>query len=212
MVLGSADAGPLTEYLARWGLSPKVSDGKGEVWIILGDMKWKGIRFQELSTSIALEDSASIAGHQPAFLIHAYNSNRFFAWSERVFFKTPFIAASISLSTQWPLQATVRVGETEVFGLNASDSREPVANGRERDMECIAYLPSGSKARPHVFYSALFGSGQIWNWDPSRDELRLGGGSSAPAFELLRASNFVPSQLSARQSCTHQKSKTYSIK
>src|SRR4051794_16140630 len=93
-LLGMADAGLWTERLRQDDLIPEQRDGRAQVMIVAADAKFMGLGFRELSVSILARqasagDSGGGGGGEGgggAWLAHAWNSRRFFAFCERTFF------------------------------------------------------------------------------------------------------------------------------
>src|SRR3954451_19928885 len=86
---GAADLGYWTNRLKTEDLVPIEQEGKAQLMILSADARFMGLNFRELSISIAARASESRTA-DAAFLVGAWNSRRFFAFSERVFFSTPY--------------------------------------------------------------------------------------------------------------------------
>ena len=86
---GGADLSYWKDRLDRERLVPLERDGRAEILIISADAKFRGVRFREVSFSVAVAPPEPSPGIETVFLLGAFNSNRFFAWCERTFFSTP---------------------------------------------------------------------------------------------------------------------------
>ncbi|HYR28576.1 MAG TPA: hypothetical protein VEU30_08925, partial [Thermoanaerobaculia bacterium] len=80
----------LDYWRTRLPMPPLAVNGRAQAMVIAAAARFRGIRFCELSMSVAVEGGA--------FLLQAFNSVRFFAWSERTFFHTPYAHAPVSVS------------------------------------------------------------------------------------------------------------------
>ncbi|HEX6097792.1 MAG TPA: hypothetical protein VF432_15815 [Thermoanaerobaculia bacterium] len=85
--------------LRRERLEPLDVGGRAEVLVVAAEGVFRGIAFRELSFSVTVADDE-------AYLFEAYNSNRFFAWSERAFFSTPYQHGRVGVRTD-PAAITV---------------------------------------------------------------------------------------------------------
>lgn len=82
---GNADLGFWSQKLAKEGLVPLENNGKAQIIIIGGNMKYGGIEFTEVSFSVFIEPP-SRQENQSVFLVQAFNSSRLFSFCERAFF------------------------------------------------------------------------------------------------------------------------------
>src|SRR4051812_34281167 len=94
-LLGTADGAFWTQRLRDEDLLLAHRDGKAQVMIVAADSKFMGVRFGELSISVLASDRAN----HGAYLVHAWNSCRFFAFCERSFFATPYAHGEVQVST-----------------------------------------------------------------------------------------------------------------
>ena len=101
-LLGRADLSYWVERLAAEELVPEAVDGKAKVLVVAADAKFRGVRFREVSFSIAVRRPEVGAAGDASNLLHAFNSSRFFAFCERVFFSTPYYAADVRVSAALP--------------------------------------------------------------------------------------------------------------
>ena len=114
-LLGSADLGFWAERLRGEGLTPVEHAGRARVLVVACDSKFFGVRFRELSFSVFVHrpDASGRVGRpapsaDAAFLVQAFNSSRFFAWSERTWFSTPYRHGMIDVNVGLP--AAMRLG------------------------------------------------------------------------------------------------------
>src|SRR4029079_4652040 len=81
-LLGSAGLNFWKQRCENEGLTPIEREGKAQLLIIAAAMRFKRIRFRELSFSVLVRREQKEA----AFLVHAFNTVRFFAFVERSLF------------------------------------------------------------------------------------------------------------------------------
>src|SRR5690349_1730855 len=86
---GTAELDFWRRRLAEQDLSPAESERRAQILIVAAGAKFRGIRFSELSVSVLVSPPNPSTGEEAAYLLHAFNSNGFFAFCERVFFATP---------------------------------------------------------------------------------------------------------------------------
>ncbi len=205
------------EWLARECLVPAEKDGHAQVLIIAGDLKFKGIRFREISFCVFVDVEKD--GEKPggAYLIQAFNTSRLFAFCERVFFSTPYrhgdvrVSASVPASTQLvidgecPFEAKMRDDDSTVV-------REP-SQQREDGWEGPVFLPgtrSGRSREGKMFFARVTGMTQTYPVQANRDTVTLRPSPQSAVFQALLDSHFVAKQWILREDAIHAKSKTYS--
>lgn len=176
-VVGAADLA----YWQRFGAIRK--DGRAEVRIIAADAVFRGIRFQEVSVSVTMAADA-------AYLVAAYNSRRFFAWSERVFFSTPYRYAPVRLTAERPADV---LSPALIAKMNAP--RE-AARAVHDEWNGTVHLPSGK-----LFHARIAGAVERYPFDAADAWLVL--------LPELRESHFEPREWWLRADASHAKSKTY---
>jgi len=101
-LVGHSDLAFWKRQLRDEALFPASIDGKATVLISSVAARFNGIRFRELSFSVAIcrrENGPDVDG---VYLVHAFNSNRFFALVERIFFHTPYYKGDIRVDAQMP--------------------------------------------------------------------------------------------------------------
>src|SRR5688572_22286702 len=87
---GTADFRFWSDFLKADGLAPVRCGDDAQVVVVGAEMVYLGLRFTEVSFSVRAvlaEKSSSSSGMR---LLHAFTSNRVFAWCERTLFKTPY--------------------------------------------------------------------------------------------------------------------------
>jgi hypothetical protein len=126
-LLGTADLDFWTARLREEKLQPVQQCGQAQILIIAGEMTYMGIRFTEVSFAVFVsvpEDRTRNA----AFLIHAFNSCRLFAFCERQFFATPYSHAECRVSVSEDASIRVSLGGKTIF--RAHSLRCPHGNPR----------------------------------------------------------------------------------
>jgi len=95
------------EYLRRHELVPLSRDGRAHILIVAAKMRYMGLPFSEVSFSVEVVNPLNTKV-PAAFLISAFNSSRLFAWSERLFFRTPYVHAGCDMqdSLKLPWEVT----------------------------------------------------------------------------------------------------------
>lgn len=151
-------------------------DGATEAMLVAADAKFKGIRFREVSFSLLVDGGAH--------LVQAFNSVRFFAWVERVRFKTPYAHAQVVVSANPP---SIRAGSAihaEMRGARAPRSIAPDAwTGR-------VHLDHG-----RYFIAAISGETERYAFDASD--------------VITTPWPFVPHEWLVRRNARHAKSATH---
>ena len=104
---GTADSPYWQNRLAPYDLTPADRGGRAPILIIAANMAYMGIRFTEVSFSVEVVPPPGLTHADAAFLIHAFNTSRIFAWSERIFFGTPYYHADCRFSTSAPISIQV---------------------------------------------------------------------------------------------------------
>lgn len=194
------------ERLEPEGLTPRDENGRAALLFIAAQMKWMGVRFSELSISVALPDSA------PAkmFLVQAFNSIPFFAWSERFFFKTPYHAGQVAVQANCPAGFTLALGGAMRLGAAMAGARAPAWRGPET-WEGKVLLPRAlsrtAQAGRH-FIARLSGPTEVYPFGPT-DTLSFAPDPATPITQWLRDSECVGKEWRLRADANHAKSETY---
>jgi hypothetical protein len=174
-LLGSADLRYWTDRMRSAAVAPLARDGCAEVMVVGASARFRGV-------------------------VQAFNSVRFFAWSERVFFSTPYVHAGVEVSAGDRPSCVLRTGGCEAFEarMAAIPAKETMAG---EVWKGEVYLPDREK----MFYAVLAGDTRRRAFDPS-DRLSMRGGS--PIIRALVESDFVPREWMVRSDARHRKSKT----
>jgi hypothetical protein len=166
------------EHVREITIAGDTSDG-AQLLLIAADAAFHGIRFRELSIS-------RVVSPERAVLLQAFNSVRFFAFCERVFFKTPYLHSDVRLGQTW----------VEAAGVFSAELREHRSRSFVGD-ESASYevdLPND-----RWFIARIEGMTERYPVIAAdRFELR---------HPLLK--NFTPREWIIRADARHAKSKTY---
>ena len=204
-LLGTADLVFWKDRSQTEGLLPIDSDGQAQLLIVAADSKFKGIRFRELSFSVLVTRLEDETRQEAAYLEHAFNSNRFFAFCERVFFSTPYSHGDVSVSAELP--ASIRLvskGEVAFLAEMSAGAREP-SRRAEEGWEGPIFLPGRGK----LFFGRLRGDTRTYAFLPSEDSLTIRPSPHSEIFQALTDSHFAPKEWVVREDAAHAKSKTY---
>jgi hypothetical protein len=215
-LLGTADLAYWEDRLRRENLVPAERDGQAQLLIIATDSKYMGVRFRELSFSVLVSWSEVGIPRDAAYLVRAFNSFRFFAFCERVFFSTPYDHGDVGVSASLP--ASMRLlNQREVLfraemGADGSGAdREPSRRGPD-GWEGPIFLPKNQRGtgRPGKwFFARLSGETRIYPFVPSQDALEIERSPASDVLLALRDSHFVAKEWIIREDASHAKSKTY---
>lgn len=213
---GTADLGFWTDQLEAEELTPLSDNGRAALSIISAVGRFAGLTFRETSVSVVIEP-ANGPGQIPAFfLVQAFNSNRFFAWCERVLFATPYEYAAVNIQHQLPSSIQVaRQRHVAFVGSMSNDAglgRLPTEERMEQWVGKVL-LPSqqsSAKARPKGFFARIAGATRVYPFQEGEDRIELRPFEEDDVFQALLSSSFTPQQWVVRSNATHAKSKTYS--
>lgn len=216
-LFGTADLGYWAERLRREDLVPDDRDGRARVMIIAAALKWMGVRFRELSVSVLVRTGAGDAERKGAYLLQAWNSSRFLAACERVFFSTPYWHGDVRVSASGPASIQVVRGVEIVFAAEmrpdgvAGDGGEPT-RAAEGGWSGPVFLPGSAAAtigRRKLFFAKLEGLTDMHPFNPGNDGLTIRPSPGCDALAALVESNFVATEWVIRPDAKHAKSKTY---
>jgi hypothetical protein len=227
---GSADLDFWQTRLAEEGLTPLNHQGRASIAIVSAAGKFAGIPFRELSVSVAVEapkapeatgapeatKTPEATGLPAYFLVRAFNSNRFFAFCERVFFSTPYDHATVRVEHGATAQICVTRQGPPLFRASMP-TPEPSTTSRpveQRDAPWMAQILLPSRGRPagghsKLFFARIGGSAQVTAFKPSEDQLEIHQQAEGDVFAALLKSNFQALEWTLRPHATHAKSKTY---
>jgi hypothetical protein len=173
-----------------------------------------GIRFRELSVSVLASDGAN----HGAYLVHAWNSCRFFAFCERSLFASPYAHGEVRISTAAPVCVHVAQKGRSMFyaEMRCTDapglSRVPTSR-TDGGWSGPVFLPRKASAsgRPpgKFFHARITGQTETFAFVKGNDLLTMQPASGDGAVAALVDSNFIAEQWSIRADARHAKSKTY---
>jgi hypothetical protein len=208
---GTADLAYWTDQLAPHDLRPLGREGKASLLIIAVEGRFRGVRFRELSFSVAVDVGRSAHAREGAYLVQAYNSSRFFAWCERTFFSTPYSAGDVAVAAADPVSVELRLGAGTVFRV-ARTGALAAAAAVDGGWDGIVFLPSTQLEKDRSFYARVRGATTTLPFDPASDTIEINADPAAPVLRSLLNSRFAPTQWQLRPDATHAKSTTYSRK
>jgi hypothetical protein len=176
-------------------------NGAAEVWLSAVQLRWMGVRFNELSISVRLEADNSV------LLITAFNTSRLFALSERLFFSTPYRQERVEINTQPPEQFVLYDGVKTALAARHGSGSE--VQSHNELWEGAIWLPS---ARPGAsrkyFYARLGGETRVSPFNPSSDTLEIQP-SRHPITQTLIESRIRGVEWRVRPNASHARSKTF---
>jgi hypothetical protein len=215
-LLGTADLAFWRDRLRDENVSPAECDGQAQLMICATDAKFMGIRFRELSVSVFVSRHKGAATRDGAYLVHAYNSSRFFAFVERTWFSTPYYHGAVHTDARLPAAIRLTEGGDIVFRAEmaagpAAAGREPAHSG-EGGWEGPVFLPGTGRpgnAPGLWFYAKLSGHTRSYPFAPSDDVVTFRPSDRHPVFRWLGESAFSGTEWVVRDQATHAKSKTY---
>lgn len=205
----TADLDFWREKLKPEGVAPRDDQGRAELLFIAAHMRWMGVWFSELSISVALADSAP----GQMFLIHAFNSIPVFAWSERLFFKTPYYPGQTRVTARAPAGMELALGGATCLSAAMAEKRAPARSGDET-WEGGILLPRQLSRTPRAekyFVARLSGPTEIYPFAPT-DTLTLAPDPAAPILGWLHDSHVTGKEWHLRPDATHAKSETLSLR
>ncbi len=212
----SADADIWTDHLAQYGLRPTVKEGKAVLLISVTDLTFSGIPFKEFVISISVQNPDDSSEVDSAFLLTAYNSNPFFAWSEKNIFSTPFRRGDISYDTE--KYSGAELFESGIPLVRLYHAPEPSGMFR------VPRYEGHETWRGTVFFPDAFGTGRIpckcfrvavegWGrkieFRPENDSLVINAWNGNTILALLQESNIRGVEWFIRTNSFHSKSLTY---
>jgi hypothetical protein len=214
-LLGTADLAFWRERLQKEDLLPAERDGRAQVLMIAAAARYMGLRFQELSFSILISRQQTATWQEGAFLLQAFNSNRFFALTERLVFSTPYDHGLVRTSVSLPASIDLFQNGERVFAAemaHETPAREPPRQGANKGWEGPVFLPATRPARDgqkKVFVTRLRGETEVFPFDRAKDSLTIRPSRGSEVLQSLLDSNFVVEEWIVRRDATHSKSKTY---
>jgi hypothetical protein len=212
----SADADRWKEYLEQYGLRPTVKEGKVSIVIAVNDLAFIGIRFQEVTISISVQNPDTSSEYGSVFLLTAYNSNRFFAWFEKKILSTPFRKGKIVFETEKYSEAELFESGVPLLRLHHAPEpsrmfRIPKIEGHET-WKGTVFFPDNvgpDIKRCKCFRASLAGWGRRIEFRPEIDSLMINEWKGNCILGLLRESNIRGQEWFIRTNSQHWKSLTY---
>lgn len=198
---GKADLSFFQKKLSEYRLSPHSENGFAEVTISATLLEWKKIRFQELVISVTAVNESQEKGF---FLPTAFNSNKFLAFSERFFFKTPYYSGNLSSD---PENFIIKLSSFDETVLSASKKGGVPVSVQNESLHTKVFLPSKEKNR--FFHAVLEGETETYPFE-KEDILEIRPIIEYPVFTWLIESGFKAVEWKLRRSAFHAKSRTYS--
>ena len=205
-IVGAADLAFWRDRLRAENLAPLACEGRAQILFIAADSLYMGIPFQELSVSVALDTGA--------FLVQAFNSSPFFAFCERTFFGTPYLAGGIRLTASLPASVELTRKQRLLFRAEMGAGAAPSAPGTfpyQDGWEGPLFLPARPKDRDRgrLFFAQIRGAAQAVAFQPARDVLEIHPSNELPVLQNLIDSAFQATHWLVRKDSMHAKSKTY---
>ena len=195
--MGTVDFGFWKQRLKKEGLEPQETEGKAQILIVGAEAKFRGIRFRELSFSVMVRGGM--------LLVRAFNSSRFFAFCERVFFSTPYYGADVRISAAQPVFVRMtEVGEG-MFEVEMKGEDRGASSSGEDGWEGPVFLPGNAKA----FVARIAGESRRYPFLNPQDSMTIKSGAKGGVLRSLLDSSFSPTEWIVRQDAAHAKSKTY---
>ena len=213
-VRGSAELAFWTKRLRAEDLIPLEIGGKAQIMVVAAELKFAGIRFTEVSFSVLLLMPANAPWNDAAFLVHAFNSCRPFAFCERVFFKTPYSHGRCRVSVAAPAFIEVVAGDGASFALAmgaapAAGSREMSRRTGER-WEGPIFLPRTARhAESSFFFGRMKGETQTRPFNTAEDTMKIPANGRDRVFRMVLESGFTPKTWTVRADAVHGKSRTF---
>ncbi len=201
---GEADLSFWKEALRKQGFFPYQEGDKAILMLSAIDAKWRGFKFREFVIAVGVcynQNGTSLDGY---YLSHAFNSSKLFAFSERMFFGTPYSQADIQLENKLP--AVIKLYDSR-GGLLHAEMAVPDAPPIVEELEWKGpiFLPN----MRGKFFAILAGETAIYPFSPEADRFEIKPRSRYEIFRQLIDSGFTGSVWSLRSSSRHAKSKTY---
>ena len=201
---GTADLPFWKEALRKQGFFPYHEGDSAILLLSAIDAKWRGFKFREFVIAVGVcynESGTSLDGY---YLPYAFNSSRLLAFSERMFFGTPYSQADIQLENKLP--AFIKLYD-RIEVLLRAEMAVPDAPPIVEDLEWKGpiFLPN----RRGKFFAILAGETAIYPFSPETDLFEIKPGSRYEIFQQLIDSDFTGSVWGLRSSSRHAKSKTY---
>lgn len=212
-LLGTTNLDYWQKRLSPYELIPQPINGSAQILVIAAKARYMGVPFCEVSFSIIVSpDQDQHSFQDAACLLRAFNSNRFFAFSERTFFSTPYSSAKCEIGLSPPgIKLSNREETLFTAQMGSVENRETLQLDDDGWYGSVALLlPERNANTPHKYFIAkLSGKTSISPFEASSDTLIVSKDSSDSFFAELVESGFDGRQWIVRPSANHAKSKTY---
>ena len=198
------ELGYWTSRLEPLGLVPNTIDGRAEVQIGAFQARWMGIAFREAIVVVAASaqaDSAREAFH----FEQAYNTNRFFAFVERVRFKTPYRHARIDVRLDGEPGFEIDADAGQRVRAHMGAGREPLET-IDVVSDAVAHLPRGGGLH---FFALIESRRDVFAADPATDRFETDALPGHGPLGCLVESDFRPYRWQIGRSAKHARSKTF---
>lgn len=213
-LVGRVDADYWQSRLRPWGLAPRIESGAARLMVVAASLRWKGAAFREVSFSLLLEPVPGAPLKDAAVLLHAFNTNRFFAFSERFFFSTPYQHARVDLHHTAPRGLRVENPGGTIFAATVGEEPRPApAESHGGQFGPVFLPPRGDGPSTRYFVADIHGPTRAWAFEASRDTVEIGRPQSdLPLITQLRDSGFHGEQWIVRPDAFHGKSGTCKVR
>jgi hypothetical protein len=210
-LMGTVDLAFWQNRLADENLVPAEQIGRAQVLIVAATMKYMAVRFTEVSFSILLSDRNNPLEQGGAFLVQAFNSFRPFAFIERVLFATPYRHAECRVSVIAPISMQIVQRGEAFFRTAMAQGTNATAHNDDNGWEGPIFLPRNRRrsADGCMFFARARGRASRYLFKQSDDMLFLASSQAPEVIQLLRDSQFTPTEWIVREGATHGKSKTF---
>ena len=213
-LLGTAELAWWKDRLAAEELVPAEKDGSAQILIVAAEGKFMWLTFRELSFSVLVAGPNDDPEQPGSFLAKAFNSRRFFAFCERVFFSTPYDYGNVRLSASMPAAVELVMAGKVAFraAMGGTSAAAGESARRAQDgWEGPVYLPSNRPAntRRKWFFARIAGETFAHPFLPDDDMLAIQPSPMCPILQMLLDSQFSATQWAVRADALHAKSKTY---
>ena len=195
-------------------MHPTNRNGQAELAIFATAARFMGIPFRELPIGIFVSREQDGSERDGMFLIHAFNSSRFFAFVERTFFHTPYYPGDIHVSIEPPVAIRLTANRRDVLQLemrpDTAHALQTASHASSDIWEGPIFLPTDptrKNAPRRLFYGRLQGTTRSHACS-ANDIVSIRPAAEAPVFAWLLESGFTGREWTIRENATHAKSKT----
>ena len=204
---GVADYAYWQAHLAPEGLTPFRDADRAVLLLSATRLRWMGLRFNELSISVALCERDDCAESDAAYLLHAFNSRTALAWMERRFFRTPYFRADFDFDYEQPAHFGVSAGGQPLVRAAMSRRTTPAIPDMQHWEGQVYLPPRDDTPRRDRFFAGLGGETQVFPFRAS-DTVELFPYPDVPVVQWLRESGFAGREWRLRTGATHAKART----